>query len=816
MDYTVNNLFLAALNGGGLGSLPISSSFVPPDIIAFLAKMGIAKWNQLDSLSELDIINSFGFSTKSLYLIQDLWAINPIVQILTKLMPPFIENSDSWDSFNSVIRMLVLTKVRHSYERNLYILLRRMGFENKPPATLGELGTELRLTRERIRQVEKKMREKLEHPSSLLRLKPLWIAVDAYLAEAYGMINLDSLSLKLKTTFNWNRNPSISALAEILSLNARFVTDKEAGVVYTKNFSCANCETAIEYLQQIVEDIGELQFLDAAYCLADACRNNCQKILSSSNFFSHSFIAYLVNSFNTLSERVKIKSGRIYSRNMWELRYGNLPAATDIVLELSGRPMHFSDVFEELKRWRKDLPLHYERNIHAILDRSKNVLLWDRGTFIHRKHAVFPFSLLREIEDWVRTQLEEDIPFISVYGAFKAFKERCLSEGISSEYALYSCLRESADPAFAYPRFPYIYLKKNFSQHLPVTLVLEKFLQEAGGPVSYIELKTFATGGLFIKELMWNQYVERIPNVVRTSNWGFLHTDFLEIDEEKLDDIIAYAQGIISKEGHASIVKVYEDKRISCKLMGIDSPIMLFSIFQLYAGDKILARNYPQIRSLEKYDAKASSRGIVNEVIAYIKNKSAPCTYQELEEHFVSNLGYNEQAVFLAAYKEDIYKYLQNCLVHKETIDWNDKKQEQVERIANNVFGDAIRAGKCFGLIDTILERGALPELKNGVFWTRLLLADVLTSQNKFRTLGNQKNAFVPVPNDLGIEKFEDLIYELLKREYDGASNLASFESNLRNLGVIIRGIAPSVLGKSKKVRIVGKEIIIAELMGYA
>lgn len=182
-------------------------------------------------------------------------------------------------------------------------------------------------------------------------------------------------------------------------------------------------------------------------------------------------------------------------------------------------------------------------------------------------------------------------------------------------------------------------------------------------------------------------------------------------------------------------------------------------------------------------------------------------------DYFVDGLGYNEQSVYLAATrKQRIYTYVQSCVIHRDTIGWDEEKQKQVEEIAHSIFAESVSAGKCFGLINSILENYSLPDLGSGLYWTRPLLVDILISQGRFRVLGNRKNAFVPIPNNLNIETFDDLLCELLKRNHLGSANLESFGDDLREQGIVIKSVTESMLGKSRKVRIDGKEILLKEL----
>ncbi len=189
--------------------------------------------------------------------------------------------------------------------------------------------------------------------------------------------------------------------------------------------------------------------------------------------------------------------------------------------------------------------------------------------------------------------------------------------------------------------------------------------------------------------------------------------------------------------------------------------------------------------------------------------KNTYCSYQELLEEFVEKLGYNENSIRFVIYQKDIYKYLRDSVIHKSSIEWNDEKQMHIETAAIARYDEYVKSGRCYGLIKNMIEEEPLPFIGNGLYWTPFLLADLLTSQGRLAIFGSERNAFLPVPNKFGIESFEDLVYEILNKEHDGAENLNSFSHKLRESGIIRKHISPSMLGKSEKVQIVGNKILL-------
>ncbi|MDM8555808.1 hypothetical protein QUF75_13840 [Desulfococcaceae bacterium HSG7] len=207
------------------------------------------------------------------------------------------------------------------------------------------------------------------------------------------------------------------------------------------------------------------------------------------------------------------------------------------------------------------------------------------------------------------------------------------------------------------------------------------------------------------------------------------------------------------------------------------------------------------------------TRGIINEVYSYIKTKNSFCSFNELHEHFIEKLGYNEGSVYYVRYKDDIYYYLSNSLIHRDVVGWNNEKQKKIEHLASLRFTECVNVGKCYGLVSEMIEHNHLPGLNKGLYWTPLLLADLLCVNMKFKILGNGRNIFVPIMNGFEIETFEDFIYEILKTEHEGAANLKKLAAKLKKIGIIKKNITPYMIGKSMKVQIVGNEIMLKELL---
>ena len=798
-----------------LNDLILSPTFIPPRIMISLYNHNILKWQDIKESSEKQIINRFGFSVKTLNLIDCLWELYPLSRELVSHIL-FLDNHIEKDSFKSLMQSWVL----HREANNIYvqIFMKRMGWHGNKAETLESIAQQHGVTRERIRQIENKLTAKFFHSKAVKALLPLWIVIDSLLQSSNGIISVSELAELLQHHYKWEEKPTFSGLNNLIRFCPEEIIRKNSDnhkpmIIFSKDFSCGNCHDINVYLLKIMVTAEEMSIDNVIESLNVFCKTECSKDYPTKFMFNKSFIDSLLTD-STLKKKLWKKENMLYHIDTWKLRYGRISDIAETILKQSGRAMHFTEVFSEIKKIKPDDSSIKDRNVYATLDRLPSVLLWDRGTFIHKKNAVFPYGLIRKVEKWVNVKLKQNIPFISIYGPFREFQNLCIHEGIPSEYALYSCLRVSGEQLFAFPHFPFIYLNRSEIERIPMPLIIEEFIKEAGGPVSMNEIREFAIEGINVKQFMLNQYIDRAPNIIRIKRGTYLHTDYLKIEEQKLSEIISYVRSILSKEDHVSVKKIFNDQKINCKLMGIHSPEALFSVLQLKTSDIIHFQSYPQIRLMGGNDTER--RGILKEVSLYISNKKAPCSIQELYEHYVEHLGYNEQTIYWATYGDEIYHYLRGCVIHKDTIDWTEEKQEQIESVARNTYKQSVKAGSCYALIDTLIESDALPQLGNDVYWTQLLISDLLKCQNNFIVIGSRKNVFLPLPNEFGIQTFEDFLYEILKRDYNGAINLEILNVELADSGIITKGVTKSMLDKSTKVTIVGHEIMLTELAHYA
>lgn len=779
--------------------------------------------------NEVDTIEKFMTLTPEIMLKMQNCGRNTVVEIINlqkKIIEliekkedgcPVFEIEDSLDlnsPYSAIEKWISEFSKKSEYKRAFML---RMGMLGNHPMTLEQIAYELGgITRERVRQIIDKIENKARYHVNANKLKLLIKKAFELVNLKGGRIRSEELVLHLLVHGSDGEmlrfaTPFIDFLSTLNQWKVIGLNIDKNGVVFTND--------ACDLIQELSQNIAEIAYQNADEVICEYLWSTDLIILKkavcawyNSKHFTNKLeeISDTIISESLCNSEIRIESNRVYSYILWAIRHGKLFDAVAELLKSSKKPMHFTEVYEELKKYGMNDNYLTERNIHATIARNEDILLWDRGTFIHRTCVLIPHDLISEIERWILQKLRENVPFISVYGTFSYFQQKCIEANIPTEEALYSVLREVSHPLISYPKFSNIYLKRGEIYRAPLTLAIEQFIQESDKAVSLNELKIYVIDKLLCKDIQFNQIITQIPNTIRTKD-GFIHTDLLNLDTNKINDVITHIRNTLKKEGHISIIKIFRDKKISCRILGLHDPKSLFSFLKLKFNTEF-DLHYPQIRFLSEAD-KNKTNGIIDEIINFIKNKNTYCSIQELTEEFVDKLGYNENTVRYIYYTKYIFRYSKDSVIHIDSIEWNEEKQRQLETSAANRFDRCERIGRCYGLIRDMIESDSLPNIGNKIYWTPYLLADLLISHGRFAILGSEKNAFIPIPNQFGIENFEDLVYEILKKEHDGSENLNSFANKLRESGIIRKNISPSMLGESRKVEIIRNEILLKGLL---
>lgn len=775
---------------------------VPESIADPLNAIGICTIQDSLGISEREMIDRFGLQLGTFRNIARLWLLRRYSHEAMQEKHDKVRGACTgwepvWDEFlGSVART----------PRDRRIVEGRLGVLDGHKWTLEELGDAEGITRERVRQVANRSMRRAEGHRCRAVLKPLWDAMEHMMRRSGGACTATEIATGLRDCFAWASTPTPQHITVVSSIGDTFEvieSDSECIIALRRPHPCLQCSEAQLGIGELVVGAEDgITAAEAAEGLAMRCTPLCLLRSPCGIRFSVGYILRLASQ----TAEVHVEGTKLYTDVAWALRFGGVLEAIDAALLAAGHAVHFTDLAGDLQRLGRDMP---ERNVHACLSsRSDVALLWDRGTYIHRHYVDPPLGLIRTVEANAMERLKNGIPVLSVNGLFRKYRPRLQRDGVPTDRALYSCLKISGDPRLAYTRYPYIMLAQNAAKRPTVFSVLEDFVREHEEGISAADIEDYLVSDLGVSDQLKYNYIYGTPNVIQIDTGIHMHLDNLSVDPVRFRSISDYVDQLLANVEQVSVDKVFNEKRVTCNVLGISTPVMLYSLLQTYCNDRYWLPRYPIIAR----DDATGEIGVYAHIADYLREANAPCSTDQLHTYFVEELGFKPGAVHNAKYCEGVIQYAYGTVVHVDALEWTAEKQRRVEVIALDHLHEQLLLNRPYGVIDRVSESRLLPPLPSCAPWTPTVLGELLCSAGNFRIIGTARNAFVQIPNDDGIEDLQGLVCTLLDNEFGGAASLEEFETYLRDTGILQRALKPKMLGDGSLVKIVGDAVVLAGL----
>jgi len=329
--------------------------------------------------------------------------------------------------------------------RSIDILKRRYGLGTGEKETLEEIGRSYGVTRERIRQIQKRAIKKIQHPSTKGRLQTIGLVeemmykngivlsdyeADSLVPKYFDNSNYDGSSfLDLLSNIGWvqkNRIGDINLYApkNILSKTNISKLTNEIYDFIKNGKKLLPIEVIITYFKEkyhdVVNDVN-LSQLVLRLCRLDPrieeklpnklglysshpgvrdWRNHMVDILSNESTPLHfTEICEKINTLLGLMDDKRLDVRRVhsilienvefshtgvrgtYGLTKWGLRKEMTPVLVEEILEKSGRPLHWRQIYNYVKKY-KDTK---EANILAILNSNKKFVKHGHGEYVLKK-----------------------------------------------------------------------------------------------------------------------------------------------------------------------------------------------------------------------------------------------------------------------------------------------------------------------------------------------------------------------------------------------------------------------------------------------
>lgn len=576
-------------------SLQIPDFAYPELVAADKPRTSGTTWGDIATISERSVFRHMGSGIRALRAIQYLWqltnqALDSQSAIEDRLPAEAYRSceklADAYLRFGIAYRRRCRKAPSNmgSADREYWVLKARFGLIDEQQWTLAELAQRAKVTRERIRQIEKVALSALREPAMLKRLEYFWLWVDQALTLAGGVASLAELSSALQGNLNWSTPPAQATLASLIALSAKYQVLQETPVLVTmRDHKCLNCPEIGVVLSRALDGqpSGMLPLDRGMKILRDSCLNLRCRPMNSSHSFSQGFLHFLKRGQGISSE-----GQYFFNQRGWSLTHGTNAELLENFVRNSGKAMHFTTICREFNKIMPEKRRLSARATYSALQASPSLLMWGAGTVIHRDLVSVPKPLLAEIEREIVSRLEtDDLPYLSIVGIFSSYRKILeQSSDIPNQHALYSCLKLVSDKLDC-PDYPFL-LKRGAEQLRPkLPLVLEAFVLKQK-VTSTKELTQYAVEKLCMnKKTFIVSYPGHIPNVLRITGSQLIHSDNVGLIKEGLKSILDHRRQLLTEFTVASAGALYSDNEILCEELGISTPKSLFLLIRHFHPD---------------------------------------------------------------------------------------------------------------------------------------------------------------------------------------------------------------------------------------
>ncbi len=281
-------------------------------------------------------------------------------------------------------------------DREQEIIKMRHGLSNYEKKTLEEIGNKYSITRERVRQIENASIKKIKDNFNKTYLKEIEDVANGILNEQGGMMSEENLIEELLTT-SGNSKENYSAIHFILSqlLKNRFHYVKENK--YVTNF-WKTPESSLDFFNKIIDNIYNLFKKEDNILKLDDLINKISKedFYSSDDYLTDKIIINYID----ITKRIKENPYEDWGLSEWpSITPKRMNDKIHIILQKKEKPMHFTDIADQINKVKFDKRKAFPATIHNELILDKKYVLVGRGIYALKEWGYEPGVVSDVIKD---------------------------------------------------------------------------------------------------------------------------------------------------------------------------------------------------------------------------------------------------------------------------------------------------------------------------------------------------------------------------------------------------------------------------------
>lgn len=423
--------------------------------------------------------------------------------------------------------------------------------------TLEQVGNEFDVTRERIRQIEKKVSVRFVN----------WVNSKAIIHKLYADMNGKNIWLPSDFEPFFEKNSDI--FCYLMKINEEefscFTYDRQLDVFVFGN------ESLLNQIQEYVDE------------LPDTFNESQLDIILSEGYVQHGHPQEITKKIIEDNYR---KTGDVYHRSRLTL----VKIYADILQKYypHGIWVYNDDEIDDFRRHvREDYgDIKLPENNRAILSRITHVsILCDRGTYCPKKDKYISDELAKKIHDYIA---DNETPIFLTNTLFSVFEDELVREGVTNKYYLQGILRELYEGEFVFRR-DYISKDENLTS---VYSEIVSYIEKAAYPVTKRQINEAFPG---VTEIVINISTSD-PEVINLFG-VYIHASKLRLDEADRKYLKEVVTPMIDKSGFLHCKDIYEfisrDNANILTSNGIYQAFGLYSVLEyLYRDEYEFSRPY--------------------------------------------------------------------------------------------------------------------------------------------------------------------------------------------------------------------------------
>lgn len=259
--------------------------------------------------------------------------------------------------------------------RQAEVLRLRYGFENQPACTLEEIGQQIGVTRERVRQIEKKAINQLQRPHRRRLIEPLVLLLEQALRKANGVLSLQTVREVLSIQTAENSSNSESQIAFILLFAHQIQAIKDLPMIALNSEPYTACVPTAHSICAILRRIIANAF--APLSLAEVVAKFASDI-DGKTIGLHIPEDFIIACLKAHPDIIVDEDGICGLKQWANKRLDDII----IVMRQHGKAMHYSEITE---RVNQRLPIEQQakaHNVHAQIGRVPDI-------FVRVGHGIF-------------------------------------------------------------------------------------------------------------------------------------------------------------------------------------------------------------------------------------------------------------------------------------------------------------------------------------------------------------------------------------------------------------------------------------------